>query len=747
MMNRNANPSYSQRRRDQREDHLWKQDVSLSQQADKVRWSIPDAVRSEEEKLGREFDAMVSAETRKTQTKLADVLSETVRQFTGGVSGAVTVSHWKTPALTDLDKDEPPAGPLLSITPTSVTAWVHAVREQNPPQLSTPSGQRWVVESQKAIEETKSRYPVLPSLTDNARSARMFGSIGMTREVTTEEKVDGYGEDHIVKRKRTVVHVPSLIRAEVTPDGLQLTYAHREGDSAETWKPKTPALASIFKAQGVAADNLKVVSDRDGNVVLDFDDAPSGFPKAIGPDAPEHPAPTTVSDAADRYRKTRWVLGVDRRGREVSLPCEDYQHILVTGETGGGKSVWVRTQIEAMRAGGWTVYILDGKGSDYVSMRDLPGVGMVAPRSDLDLCVWMIHTVRREMDRRVAEAARKKEQRDPRAYEFPPILLLIDEWGLTATALRAKYGKVAESVFEDVDAILRAGREPRVHVALASQNIRKQGAASVPGSWFVNFKVIVSLGNPDSETIQSAFPKSLHERAGEVGPRIRGLKGRGMFADLDRERVSEFQSFYGWSPGTTSLDPNASASVLPPTDQVRESWEAWEPISASVPVLSPRIGVLAESPEWRESVDTIHSTPAVALTDTRGDYLEATRRFDPFGGRWVGAEEVDTSTPSIALVGFEDTPEPRSETVEPERNTPSPAADPEVTLADAVEEAERRGLITDDSVTLADAMENAVKKVARERGLLDEVVEQSTADRVRQKAIEMGLLDPDNEKE
>lgn len=652
--NRRTNPHYAQRRADARDDHLWKQDLALQQQADKVRWSIPEAVRAEQERLDKEWDKLAADHTTNMQRIAQDVMGDPWTEYMGGVTGALTLTHWKTPPLNALTEDR--AGPLVLINSERMESVLDAAASN--PVLRTPDGIAWSERAREAMEEVHTRYSFLPHLLNNRYAAQLFQACGLTRSEDRTDRLPGY-RDQELKIKTTRIHVPTLIAANVSPDGLELTYAHRTGDSARSWEPKTPALIGAFKNLGMRADNLKVKEDADGNVVLDFDDAPSGFPSAIGPAAPSLPAARSVREASDRYRNARWVLGVDRRGDDISLPMEDYQHILVTGETGGGKSVWIRTQIESLRAGdrygagGWTVYILDGKGSDYVTMSDLPNVGMVASKSDPDLCAWMIHTVRVEMQRRVDEAKRKKAAGDPRAYEFPPILLLIDEWGTTATLLRAKYGKLADRIFEDIDTILREGREPRVHVALASQNIRKTGAASIPGSWFVNFKLVVSLGNPDSETLQSAFPEGqLRARAGELGPRIRGKKGRGMYADADKNRVSEFQSYYGWSQGTTSLDPSAPPNIAPPNAQVRASWEAWEPISANVTALSPRVAPRVEGPEWRESIDTIHATPAIAISDTTGKRLDNAERYDPQHPSWVGAVPVGDMVESIPLVGF-----------------------------------------------------------------------------------------------
>ncbi len=84
-MSRKHNPSYAQRRADAREDHLWKQDLSLHTQADAVRAKIPEAVRSVTEQYSRELEKLYAEHTRDRRALWTEFANAPLTQFAGGV--------------------------------------------------------------------------------------------------------------------------------------------------------------------------------------------------------------------------------------------------------------------------------------------------------------------------------------------------------------------------------------------------------------------------------------------------------------------------------------------------------------------------------------------------------------------------------------------------------------------------------------------------------------------------------------
>lgn len=555
----------------------------------------------------------------------------------------------------------------------------------------------WVQSCTEAIKDMKSRYlQLFRTLRDDKAMGLAFHAAGVTMDRQTEETVTGaYGTYTCKVTERSI---PALTEVVISPSGLELVYAARLGDSAKNWNARIDPLRNAFRGLGVDASNLSITDDAAGNIKLSFNDAPSAFPAAVCVEPPTTVA-TSNADAIRRYEGAAWTLGVDSRGKCIKFPVEEFPHVLVVGGTGAGKSVWARSIIEMFRtgyrdpdtgrdtAGGFTCYVSSGKVTDFVTLSKLPGVAMVA--GDAAQTAVMVRTVKEEAVRRYDEAAAAKLRGETRAFDYPPIVLFLDEWGATWLALSSMYKSTGD--FEsDIDWILRVGREARVHVVLLSQTIRKTGAGAVPGSWQANLGLTISLGKPEAETYNNpaVFPGGSRERAELVGNRIAGKKGRGM-AVLEGN-VIEFQSYYVWSPGTTSLDPEADKKVRPPTPEVRELWESWEPISASVPWLAPRLGLRVDSPEWagtpgeKNDLKDVLATPVVALTDRSGAVRAGMGKYDPWSPEWVGKHT--SSGVRRSALSFDDEPEPAP--------APEPATEPEPDdLLEALAEAQRRGLI------------------------------------------------------
>jgi hypothetical protein len=427
---------------------------------------------------------------------------------------------------------------------------------------------------------------------------------------------------------------------------------------------------------------------------------------------------------------------VDSRGKAIQYPLETFPHALVVGGTGAGKSVWARSVIEMFRtgyrdpatgkdtAGGFTCFVSSGKITDFATLEGLPGVAMVS--GDAAQTAVMVRTVRNEANRRYEEAAAAKRSGSTAAFDYPPILLLLDEWGATSLAIEGMF-KNPKSFMDDIDWILRVGREARVHVILLSQTIRKTGTGAIPGSWQANLGLSVSLGKPESETFNNPalFTDATRSRAMLLGDRIAGKRGRGMIAT--GSELTEFQSYYVWSPGTTSLDPAADKKVQPPTDEVRTLWKQWEPISANVLWVMPKLGIQVSGADWatgsdgkKPELDDIADVPVIPLTDRDGNTVPGREQFDPWSDKWAG--RANRSRGAAAVLDFTDhrpaaDPAPAESPTEPAAGTgTSPVAGmTDEERKEAVrQEAIRMGLIPPDPQPTGDAPTPASGRTPRE---------------------------------
>lgn len=587
---------------------------------------------------------------------------ETRRVSRGDSDAAIVVTHWRAPAAPVPGGKAP--GPLWLLPPGGgVTAAPLVLATAHPELTGDPEFKQWVDTLKPLLAETKTRYPLLDRLRHQERWGGMCSSIGLGIERTKPESWQ-HGELSGT-RQVTTVSLPVVTDVKITPDGLRILIKYRPDDSIDRWVRALPKLRAALGTTGVDARNLRV-QEVPGGFVLVFDDAPAVFPRGVSLEPPEEVV-ATKSEAITRYARTRWQLGLDAYGNPVSYALETQPHVLVTGGTGGGKSVWARSLIEFLRTGyrtpddkdaggGWTIFVGDGKGSDFAALEGLPGIAMVTPGDDPAQTAVMVRLVRVETERRFAEAKAAKKRGDTSAFsKMGPILLLLDEWGSTAIKMTGQYGKTAAAFLSDIDLILRLGREARVHCVLLSQTIRKTGDGAVPGSWQENLGLTVSLGPPSEITLQSdAFTAETRDRAAFLGARLQGKQGRGITVERESGKVIEFQSFYGWSPGTTSLEKGADKKISPPTPELRETWQRWVPVSESVPWLAPRIGIKAEDSSWREGdLGDVANTPTIALTDRDGAMKPGYGKYDPASEAWLGAVDPTASGHEYAELDFD----------------------------------------------------------------------------------------------
>ncbi|MBP2452497.1 FtsK/SpoIIIE domain-containing protein [Mycolicibacterium lutetiense] len=621
-------------------DYQRKRADSQHDAARKILDGIPALVEKEKEKVKKQAQATVAGIRKSAETEEKRLLTTPVTQYSGGAHGnpdPIVVWHWRVPmpAAINISVEgvkRTDAGPVLALQPGGGIATEDII----PMMLSTKLGGRsefaaWAGEVSEVLAEMEQRYPILADIRDDAVFARMLSATGVNRdEKSALEERGAYGTTY--SRPRTVVHVPVLTAVDITPEGLELTFAHddtrRAGDIGGATLDR---LRSAFNAGGVHnAKNLVAHDGDDGELILSFRDAPSHFPAAVAP--PAVAVVTTKEDSAKAYPGMTWQLGVDARGNVITPKLEKFPHVLVAGSTGGGKSVWIRSAVEALRVQAAQIWLVDGKQSDYIALADLPGVRMVTTEPAAH--VVAVSEVFEELQARRAAAAKAKAAGVEKPYEkYAPCVLVIDEFATVRDEWRTHAKKTRgsdEGVIGMIAALLRVGREARCHVVLSSQDIYVE---NIPQAWQDNLPLFVSLGAPSPRTLAGgAIPEALRDDAQRIGDRIsRDTPGRSLYVDRAAFAVREVQSFYGYSPGTTPL-------TAAPTPEVRAAWAVSEKAAAAVPWLYPRVGIKTEDPSWRDgTLDELADTPTVALTDRTGALLAGREGYDPLRPDWNGA--------------------------------------------------------------------------------------------------------------
>lgn len=312
MSRRDYNPGYGERRRHQREDHMWKQDLAAAQQADKIRFGTQEKVHAEEEKWRKEAERARAEVDREAADAVKRILSQPVTRWTGGVRAQITVTHR--------------GDPIITLNGGSAAAVAGA--------------------DPAVLQRAKKDYPLLPNLASNRRAAQFFTKCGLTQDVTDTDTVDGgYGP---VDRRVTTRNVPTLTAVGIQAWGLELTYAHRGGDSVKTWTSKLDVLRAGFKAAGVRAGDLSVHETASGDVLLRFNDR-DPFDGLVGM--------TTGTFDDERFRS---LLGIDSQGREVWITWRGSSGMVVGGIPGSGKTASMLPVFAGMQ-GKAELHIFDGK--------------------------------------------------------------------------------------------------------------------------------------------------------------------------------------------------------------------------------------------------------------------------------------------------------------------------------------------------------------------------------------------------
>ncbi|MFV8275825.1 ATP synthase subunit B family protein [Mycobacteroides abscessus] len=608
-------------------------------------------LQREAEQAEKEQQSLVEKGKKELMDLEKSLLTQPITRTAGGsaalVDSPLIVWHWRCPMPADIAvpvegvrRDD--AGALLALWHGGgIDPETDIVPDALRAKLgSRPAYREWMKTVNKVLPTVEERYPILAHLRDDRaweRLLRPTGVLSERKDVITETGALG-----TYQRPVTITELPTIIAAEITPEGLVLTLDHMPGITASTWAKKLDALRAAFNAAGVHdASYLRTRDGNGGEVILDFRDVPTEFPKAVA--STPRPFPKTEQEAVAAYPKLHWRFGVDARGNERSARILDASHIAIVAKTNWGKSILAASLLENLRPyGSWMVF--DGKGSDHsAKMAEEPGVTWISKTAAQHLLgmKWL----HEEMHERIAAAdeALARGADKTQAFNFPPIFGLLDEIPSMRQRIEELLGADALAKFDRyVEDILQLGRQARIHLVLVTQSLY---VASFPTEWQKNVSRMVFLGPVASRSMVSdEIPKDVADAVEFMSARIPdSAKGRATLLEKSDSGAApiQVQTYFDWAPGSTSMG-------MAPTPEVAEVWETQRQNLVGRPLLFDRIGLQVDSPEWAtQPLAVLLDTPTVIVADEHGA-IEGMEKYDLLSPHFAGKAAAAQLNPNRA---------------------------------------------------------------------------------------------------
>ncbi|MDN5804136.1 MAG: hypothetical protein L0H26_06050 [Microlunatus sp.] len=377
------------------------------------------------------------------------------------------------------------------------------------------------------------------------------------------------------------------------------------------------------------------------------------------------------------YRRLVIPLGVDEDGHEASWQPSQVPHMLVSGGTGTGKTQLDYSVLGYLTRAGLPVWILDGKGSEFVDFQDWPGVQVVA--NTVEEQVAMIHQLVQLMRHRY-HLIRTKQAR---LADFEPLFVFLDEWTDFVAELfdwyvevKGKNGPAKPPTIREEGSLARKARQSAIHMIKSLQRPDVALLGGHGGEVRSNFGMRVSMGRLDQQGAMMMWgnpvtgtttPRATPGRAVAVGHagdpvEIQCYRFPALDAHPDSE---EGELLAALRPAASLHDRHERYVVVPPEEELDHETAAtfthyqramWVPAS-SRPDLDPVAQyALVDALRGRElaSVSTVlgqRPAPVVAGADAgrvEDPPLEQERPADPFE-LYLDEEDVPASQDEIEI--------------------------------------------------------------------------------------------------
>ncbi len=395
--------------------------------------------------------------------------------------------------------------------------------------------------------------------------------------------------------------VPELINASEWSRGVEFVLKIVPGQDVSDYEKATEKLAKMFGRP------VQIESRDRGLVAVRLVTKPAGqLPKNVVLTPSSMHRPQSSEQAVKIAKQIELPVGLTRTEdgsiERVSVRPAKTPHGIVVGESGLGKSRWIRSAASGWALeGGWLV-ICDPKQGELVD-RWLPGTVCIATNTaTISRTIWWART--EMLTRLKVQDVLKKRGISP--APFQPIMILFDEFGQLHTELSQSSDPAeqaaAKALVTAIVKMMQLGRSVGVHLCLISQNAKVE---SIPSSIALSANWRFVAGRPteatgSTGTVDRLFPSSMKDAARELGATIPG--GTPGYALLDwNGKPTVAKTFYGYTPGEEPEDPQFAG--LPA--EVLQSWREMRGALGGVPPVR-RFG-------WKPGPDTPENWTELSL--------------------------------------------------------------------------------------------------------------------------------------
>jgi hypothetical protein len=240
-------------------------------------------------------------------------------------------------------------------------------------------------------------------------------------------------------------------------------------------------------AEGDRDRVMEIVQGRLGSAAIDGRFNMEGSKPHLELYVPQQPPKIlTWEEIVERADVSTPYLGQSASGGVHWEPTGEMPHIAVVGKTGSGKTELMSFAVAQFMRGGAGLLVIDIKGFSHEWAADIPGVHYArSPQGIHDALIWL----EGEMYRRINERVQRRQ------FDFPRLVVIMEERNSTQEALRAHWQEVKPAgmtgkspAIRAIDAVLSQARAVNINVIMAGQETAepKVGAKVNYGAWAIS---------------------------------------------------------------------------------------------------------------------------------------------------------------------------------------------------------------------------------------------------------------------